>query len=106
MPFKDVKESTLSDTDILQIESLANKGISEYNKQTKWSKIDKTYKVQMVSVINAKGEKEVWLNCFCDDYPNWRKRILEVRDGGSCFFNLKINLSKGKCYDIRVNGEA
>ena len=105
-PFKNAKESTLSADEIKQIQSLTNKAISEYNKQTKWGKIDKNYKVQLVAIINEKGEKEVWINCFCGSMVDWRKDIVYVDDGGSCFFNLKINLSTGRAYDLAVNGVA
>jgi hypothetical protein len=65
------------------------------------------YKRQYVSIINSIGEKEVWINCFCDSfYKDWKKQILHVDDGGNCFFNLKVNLSTKKCYDIFVNGYA
>lgn len=105
-PFKNVTEATLHTGEIKQIESLTNKAIREYNKQTKWGKIDKNYKVQLVPVINEKGEKEVWINCFCSSHGDWRKGIIMVDDGGSCFFNLKINLSKSIAYELTVNGYA
>ena len=105
-PFKKAKEASLSEVEIRQIESIANKGIEEYNKHTKWEKIDLDYKVQLVPVINQKGEKEVWINGFCDDERDWRKIIVSIRDGGNCFFQMKINLSKKKCYDVGINGEA
>jgi hypothetical protein len=36
---------------------------------------------QLIAATNNKGEKEVWVNCFC--------RIYLVEDGGNCFFILR-----------------
>ena len=65
------------------------------------------YKRQYVPVINVKGEKEVWINCFCDTWnSDWKKEILDVLDGGNCYFQMKINLTEKKYYDFMVNGVA
>ena len=65
------------------------------------------YKRQYMPIINKYGEKEVWVNCFCEHW-NWdlKTRPVEVRDGGNCFFNLKINLSKNIYYNLMINGDA
>ncbi len=59
-------------------------------------------------IKNVKGEKEVWVNCFCSvqymDY--WKKQVVFVKDGGNCFFNVKINITKKSFSDFEVNGEA
>ena len=66
------------------------------------------YYRQYIVTKNKKGEKEVWVNCFCSiqnmDY--WKKQVVFVMDGGNCFFNLKINLSRKSYSDFEVNGEA
>jgi hypothetical protein len=67
------------------------------------------YKRQYIPVINGCGEKEVWVNCFCDYFEkdfDWKTKIVSVEDGGNCYFNLKINLSTGKYYDFMVNGRS
>lgn len=67
----------------------------------------KKYKRQYMPVINNRGEKEVWINCLCETRnTDWQKNLIMVKDGGNCFFNLKINLTTGRYYDFRVNGEA
>lgn len=71
-----------------------------------------SYYKQIVAVTNAKDEKEVWVNCFCklddwrpdNDKNYWRKNIVRVMNGGSCYFNLKINLTTGTVVWFRVNG--
>jgi hypothetical protein len=59
-------------------------------------------------VTNKKGEKEVWVNCFCDTWNSnrWKTEILFVEDGGNCYFNFRINLATKKYHDLGVNGEA
>ena len=64
------------------------------------------YKRQFIAVINTKGEKVVWVNCFCHAELNWRKEEIVVYDGGNCYFNVKINLTKASWYEMMVNGEA
>jgi len=60
---------------------------------------------QYVPYLNSKGERKVWVNCFCDsEHPYWRKRKVMVKDGGACYFNFKINLGTKKYYDLRING--
>ena len=68
--------------------------------------IDPTkYKRQYIPTINAKGEKEVWINFFCNyDDRDWKKEIILVMDGGNCYFQLKINLTTKKYFDFYVNG--
>ncbi len=68
----------------------------------------KKYKRQYLAVLNANGEKEVWINCFYTDYSNfsWKKNIVSVLDGGKCFFNVRVNLTTGEYYDFEMNGNA
>jgi hypothetical protein len=88
---------------------LISKKVEAYNSTTNGEKIvqpDKYYK-QFIAVTNSKGEKEVWVNCRCSVMKEyWKSSIGDVKDGGSCFFNLKINLTKKLIYDFWVNGVA
>ena len=83
--FKDSKSTDLTNEDFLKIETILNKCLKEYNfnqerqfkeindKNPKY-KLDKKrfiidltrYKRQYVAVVNSKGEREVWVNCFCE----------------------------------------
>ncbi|AMR31874.1 hypothetical protein A0256_10795 [Mucilaginibacter sp. PAMC 26640] len=106
---KDFKPASISGKEIKMIEKIIAVTVKEYNKSkgTTISKPGKYYK-QLIAVTNAKGEKEVWVNCFCTDYEkrHWRKGIVMVLDGGPCFFNLKINLSTNTVMRLAVNGVA
>jgi hypothetical protein len=124
--FIDSKPVELTNADLTQIEKLLKECVDNYNPEQerqfneikakdpsakiykKHFVIDLTeYKRQYVAVTNDKGEKEVWINCFCDTWgKNWRKEQILVKDGGNCYFNLKINLTKGEYYELTINGEA
>lgn len=112
---KSYTPATLTESDIKEIETLLHNCVTEYNKKLsnankKYFLIDidkEKYKRQYVAVTNKKGEKEVWINCLCQTHgDNWKTSLIMVDDGGSCFFNLIINLTKEKCYDLSVNGLA
>jgi len=107
------KPATLTQTEIIEIDSFIIKCVSDYNasftQEDKQFRIDLTkeiYKKQLVAVTNEKGEKEVWVNCFCRTWDNaWKTKIIHVDDGGNCYFNFKINLTTKKYYDLGVNAE-
>jgi hypothetical protein len=124
--FENVKPASLNNVELLQLDSILKVCIEEHNKrqlviydslvaanpQSNLRLINfiidiKEYKRQYVPVINSKGDKEVWINSFCDDWgKDWRSEILIVEDGGNCYFNLIINLSDLSYRVFIVNGEA
>ncbi|MCW3084603.1 MAG: hypothetical protein JWP12_1969 [Bacteroidetes bacterium] len=99
----DDKAVLLSITEIKEIDSLMTAYI-------KTNKLDlenlSDYKRQYFPSYNDKNEKVIWVNYFCDDPDNWKKSMVMVDDGGNCYFQFKINLSKKKIYDFMVNGNA
>lgn len=123
--FKDSKPTDLTNDDLQKIETIINDCVNNYNQEQEKryieikvkkpeNKLDKknfridltNYKRQYEAVINTKGEKEVWVNCFCRTHnSNWKNERVIVKDGGNCYFNLKINLTTGQYYEIMVNGE-
>ena len=108
------RPATITQEDIEEIEKHIAESVTEYNNSLsvghddyKIDLKDRDYKKQLVAVTNSKGEKEVWVNCFCDDWDKaWRTQILMVHDGGPCYFNIRINLTTKKVYDLMVNGFA
>jgi hypothetical protein len=124
--FKDSKPTDLTIGDMQKIESILTKLINDYNpeKEKLFEEINKKnpenkpnkqnfiidlkrYKRQYVAITNSKGEKEVWVNCFCGaGNTDWKKKLIIVDDGGNCYFTLKINLTRGKYYEFMVNGDA
>jgi hypothetical protein len=123
--FKNGQPTKLSQHDLNEIDRILEDCISAYNidqkeiyNERKSQNPDlsiklnsfiidlKNYQRQYVAVKNEKGEKEVWVNCFCGSGPIPRKYPVLVCDGGNCFFNLKINLTTRKYYEFIVNGYA
>jgi hypothetical protein len=125
--FKDGKPTDLTIDELLKIDTILNNCINDYNpsQEIEYSKykidhpestVDKKhfliylnrYKRQYLPIINTMGEKEVWVNCFCTsgEPEKWRIKIVSAKDGGNCFFKVKVNLSTGQFYDFNVNNEA
>ncbi len=124
--FKNAKSTNLNNQEIKKIdktlESLVLKHNNEQKKEFAIYLAKKTggdltlerltinlsdYKRQYIAVLNSKGEKEVWVNMLCNNLSGkWRTEIIDVSDGGKCYFNLKINLISNKYYYLMFNGEA
>ncbi|MDR0833886.1 MAG: hypothetical protein LBN93_06840 [Candidatus Symbiothrix sp.] len=138
--FENCTQAELTYENFVTIESILEECIDNYNaaeevrfKETcekypqyalnlRHSSIDlKKYWRQYIVVINQQGEKETFINFFCeppediisdgDEYRfvpsnRWKTGLVEVLDGGNCFFQIKINLSTKKWYDFGVNGVA
>lgn len=107
---KNSRPTALLADDIYEIEKIIKKEVDKYNKNSFHQYFfinnpNKYYK-QFIAVINSNGEKEVWVNCLCSiqNEPDWKSRIIAVEDGGSCYFQLKINLAEKIVYDFGVNG--
>ncbi|MES2836900.1 MAG: hypothetical protein V4667_05215 [Bacteroidota bacterium] len=110
------KVATLSQKEILLIDSILHVSITEwnsdreldfieYNKQHPSNKKEKNnmfinlidYKRQYTPVVNDKNEKEVWVYCACDG------NFGLVQDGGKCYFELIINLTNKTHTNIGIN---
>ncbi len=105
------KAATLTADDIDQIEKLIKIKVDSSNRHSNsiyFINNSARYFKQFITTINSKGEKEVWVNCFCDLVfaHDWKNQIVSVMDGGSCFFQFKVNLTKGIIYDFAINGVA
>lgn len=122
--FKNAIPTSLTELEINKIDEILNQSVLTYNtNHQEYTKELKSrdeqindarfliniskYARQYVPIVNQLGEKEVWVNCFCQSSnDNWKKQIVIVNDGGLCYFNLKINLSTLQYYEFNVNGEA
>jgi len=125
--FKDAKPTTLSENEISEIEKIIEQAVKENNEQQRerlekhnkenpdnqWTETGfelktKGFKRQYIPVINSEGEKEIWINFFCDDWgsENWKSEIMIVHDGGNCYFNLKVNLETKTYSELSINGYA
>jgi hypothetical protein len=103
------KSATLSKEHLKQIEKLIDEKISQYNKGRRDDDtIKKPFKLykQIITVTNPKGEKEVWVNCMCSVSESWKTQIERVDDGGNCYCQFKINLTKSIILSFNINGLA
>ena len=68
----------------------------------------KNYGRQYVAAINNDGEKVVYVNCFChpSEFDYRDKELVQVEDGGNCFFNFKVDIKRKRIFDFRENGAA
>ena len=68
---------------------------------------DKYYR-QYFGLKDKRGRKILYINCFWKDrenrFPNWKRNSVEAFDGGSYYWQIKVNLKKKKCFGYRVNG--
>ncbi|WP_303917913.1 hypothetical protein [Draconibacterium sediminis] len=124
--FENGVSTNLSDNDLMIIEKNIRKCVSEHNlvQIKEFNRIDSInpnlnldiknfkieldrYKRQYMPIINNQGEKIVWINFFCDSFDiEWKKEIVFVKDGGNCYFQLKVNIDKDNYFDFWVNGNA
>jgi hypothetical protein len=122
-PFKSAKPYELRDSDFRIIEDVLKKSMYVWNiEQANVYKLKcdsfpnqhfylsnfninlNNYNRQYIAVINSKGEKEVWINCICNtDKNDWKKEIVLVDDGGNCYWQIIINITKKVSYDLFVN---
>ena len=113
--FKDAKEMKLTNKDLKTVDKLLNECIQTHNLKQGTTKefnefIDlKKYKIQYIPFMSSNGQRKVYVNAFCNYYWNfdsigWKKYIVQVDDGGSCFFHLTINLKENKYEEFYTNG--
>lgn len=100
----------LNTSDFYVIDEILKNAINDkefYFLQRQNLKSLKKYYRQYVVYLNEKNEKCVYINAMCnvDIIPNWKNVLLDTSDGGSCYWNLKINLSKRIYQNLIVNGQ-
>ncbi len=67
--------------------------------------LDNGYNRQYVPALNEYGEKVVWVNFLCSDFKeNWKNELIVTYDGGNCYFNIKVNLTKKNYSELKING--
>jgi len=68
------------------------------------------YGRQYFGFVDQEGNRVIWINYFLNDpeekFDGWRDDIMLVLDGGYRYFNVKVNLTTGECYGLRINGVA
>jgi hypothetical protein len=116
----------LSQSDLAEIDSLLVSAVQGYNfAQEKYYKkalqqnpnnyIDRVdflidiekYFRQYIPAINSKGEQIVLVSCCCKNLDvRMRSVPLHAKDGGHCFFSVKINLTPHQFFNLQINGDS
>ena len=108
-----VTSFNLTNNDLQTTEDILLRCITNHNNKQDSTKefseyIDlKKYKRQYIPFVNAKGERKVYVNCFCNagwNFNDWKNTVVLVDDGGSCFFRVVINLTTLEFEDFGTNG--
>jgi len=101
-----IASATITQAELAIVDSLVKAYVADYNTtMTDDRDLKENYKIQIVAFVNSESEKEVWVNAFCKasgDY--WKTRPLVVFDGGSCYFQVNIILSRKEIKSSFVNG--
>lgn len=108
--FHDAQPTTLSTAEVNDMEIIIDSAYRAYNRDSSeyYHLMEplSSYNRQYVAITNRKGQKEVWINFFCTSSGDWKHNVVDVDDGGVCFFQLTINLSLRKAYHIIPGGSA
>lgn len=76
---------------------VAEAALSEYEP-------DLEHNRQYAGVIQE-GDRKVYINGFCTTYGgDWRKKIIAVEDGGSCYFSAMYNVDRDELEFFSFNG--
>ncbi|MDL2323221.1 hypothetical protein LJC52_04450 [Bacteroidales bacterium OttesenSCG-928-A17] len=91
----------LNESEILRLEEIIYKG---FESDPMLEDLDyDTYFIQIYPILNSSGEKIVYCNLSCEEFSVW-SHFMQVDDGGSCFMEMKVNLSSQKIYELMING--
>ena len=108
--YKNARPSHLTRKEVDSLEPLVDSAYESYTKDSTAYLHDllplSNYRRQYVAVITDKGAREVWVNLICGTPDFWRQRPVIVDDGGKCFVQLFINLTRWRAYDLIPGGVA
>jgi hypothetical protein len=98
---------------IIQVEhcdSLASKYVYTNSYNSRWNtKIENYYDYyrQYVGLVDSIGNRKIFIDAYCE-FPyttkdQIKRDIMLVKGGGSCYFQVKVNLESDECYEFNVN---
>ena len=92
--------------DIQRADSVSKDYIKAHRDKYPWTKeiinYDQHYR-QYVGYLNLNHQKTIFVNGFCRPETKADESLVDVRGGGSCFFNIKVDLSSKKAFNLNVN---
>ena len=96
-----------TEDDVLQLEA----GLATYLQQNAepehtriWQELA-DYKRQYVGIVQD-GQPSIYTNFFCAEFDNWEDTLVDVDDGGDCFFQVQYSVEQDQFFDLQVHGEA
>jgi hypothetical protein len=108
--YKNARPDSLTRSGVDSLEAMIDSDYLAYTKDSTAYMHDLSplskYSRQYVALVTDKGEREVWVNLICGRPNYWRRRPVIVDDGGKCFVQLFINLTRRRVYDLIPGGEA
>jgi len=74
-----------------------------------WERVSK-YRRQYLAYVDSSDKPWIWGNFMCVNAGRvgsdaWRKTIVDVDDGGDCFFNVEFSPETGKFRRFQINGD-
>ncbi len=85
------------------LKTIYEKVATEYRRPEYYLIDPSIYKKQYFPYTDENGGRVIFINCFCDEQPAWRTRLVKQTGGGKCYFQLEVNLNKRKYSDFKVN---
>lgn len=67
------------------------------------------YLRQYVGYTDSNGHRIIFMNAVCTSVGkkvDLKNEWIFVLDGGSCFYQIKVDLTTEKCFNFRVNGNS
>lgn len=64
------------------------------------------YNRQYIGFIDENGDENIWVVFSMGSFSQDQTIVIQVMDGGYRYFQIKVNLSQGKCYALQINGDA
>jgi len=89
-----------------------------FNVKQVYNNID-NYFYQLIPYLDENNRKIIYVNSLCRAFvvnplpnPNgkrkkeigWKNNLIDVNDGGSCFWQVQIDIEKQEYFDFSVNG--
>lgn len=109
--FSGGRPATLSKAEVLLLGDVLKQTVLAENSRTKEElfkiKSLRKYYFQLATVVNKRGEKEVWINAMCRPVlSKWRTVMQLTQDGGNCYFQVRINITTKTAGEMYINGYA
>lgn len=100
------KDFALIDS-LLRSKSLKNDPDDNFSTINIPEKYLENYFRQYIPYIDKNGDRIVYINAACHkEDKKWETSLLVVRDGGDCYWQVKVNVDKKVMYEFGINSIA